>query len=92
VSAIHLELPDDALDELAQRVAAILAPRFARSEGASKRWFTVPEAADYIGAQPQRIYDLRSNGTLSRTGDGARALVDRAELDRYLENGARGGV
>ena len=31
-----------------------------------------------------RIYDLRSAGRLSRTGDGSRVLVDRAELDRLV--------
>ena len=44
----------------------------------------IDEAADYIGSTRKRIYDLRSAGRLSRTGDGSRVLVDRQELDDLI--------
>lgn len=47
-------------------------------------YLTVAEAADVLRAKPQRVYDLLSNGTLTRIKDGSRVLVARAELDTYL--------
>ena len=40
--------------------------------------------AAYIGAKPQRIYDLRSSGALKRHGHGRRALISRDELDDFI--------
>jgi len=73
---------DDLVERIAQRVAEILAERDRRES--SSRWLTAQQAADYLQATPQRIYDLRSSGWLSRTGDGSRVLVDRRELDVLL--------
>lgn len=47
-------------------------------------YMTPAEAASYARCSRQRIYDLRSDGTLGDHGDGRKALVDRAELDAYL--------
>ena len=80
---VALQLTGDQLDQLVEAVAAKLADTTQTSTPA-KRWLTVPEAADYISAKPQRIYDLRSSGRLSRCGDGGRALVDCQELDRLI--------
>lgn len=82
---LNLTIPDALVDLLAERVAAILAAknRETRPEPA-KRWLTIDEAADYIGSNRKRIYDLRSAGRLSRTGDGSRVLVDRKELDDLI--------
>jgi excisionase family DNA binding protein len=79
---INFTIPDALVDLIAERVAAILAAKNgdARPEP-SKRWLTIDEAADYIGSTRKRIYDLRSAGRLSRTGDGSRVLVNRQELD-----------
>jgi protein-L-isoaspartate O-methyltransferase len=49
-----------------------------------KPFFSVSEAAAYYCCDPQRIYDLRSSGRLSRYSDGGRALVSRAELDALV--------
>jgi excisionase family DNA binding protein len=54
------------------------------------RWMTVAEAAEYARCSPQHIYDLRSDGRLGRHGERGHALVDRRELDAYLDN-SRGG-
>jgi excisionase family DNA binding protein len=79
---ISFRLPDEFLDQVAAKVAAILESRQAPS--APKRWLTIDEAADYIGSSRKRVYDLRSSGRLSRTGDGTRVLVDRIELDKLI--------
>ena len=79
---VTFQLPDGFVDQVADRVAAILAAR--HTTPAPPRWLTVEEAAAYIGAKPKRIYDLRSAGRLSRTGDGSRVLVNRQELDDLI--------
>ena len=89
--SLSINLPDDVLEQLAQRVADILEERGAAGAGArtADRWLTVDQAAAYIGSRPQRVYDLRSSGRLTKHGDGARALVDKIELDNLLEGGTR---
>lgn len=77
-------LPAELVEQIARRVAEIMLER-EPAKAAEQRWLTVAEAAAYIGAKPQRIYDLRSSGRLSRTGDGSRGLVDRRELDEMVE-------
>jgi excisionase family DNA binding protein len=79
---LRLVLSDEQLDEVAGLVAARLGGN--GTQEASTRWLTVDQAAEYIGAKPKRIYDLRSSGRLSRTGDGSRVLVDRQELDDLI--------
>lgn len=89
MSTFRIDLPDVVFEQLAQRVADILEERVAIGIpiATAGRWLTVDQAAEYIGARPQRVYDLRSSGRLTRHGDGARALVDRHELDRLVEGG-----
>jgi excisionase family DNA binding protein len=84
-ASLSFTLSDDVLEQVAQRVADILEQR--KRPESERRWLTVGEAAAYIGAKPQRIYDLRSSGRLGRCGDGRRGLVDRRELDGLVERG-----
>ena len=50
---------------------------------------TVSEAASLLRAKPQRVYDLLSDGRLTRHKDGRRVLVDRQEIVRHLEGSRR---
>jgi excisionase family DNA binding protein len=43
------------------------------------------EAAEYIRAPPQRVFDLTSQGRLPVRKDGSRNLYRREDLDAYLE-------
>ena len=85
IVSLTVDLSDEAIAQIAQQVAAILAKTSATP--AMSRWLTVDQAAEHIGASRQRIYDLRSSGKLRRHGDGSRALIDRRELDRLVEGG-----
>jgi excisionase family DNA binding protein len=76
---LSLALPPELVEAVAVRVAELLGEREADP------WLTVERAAAYIGATPQRVYDLRREGKLPRTGDGRRALIRRSALDAYLE-------
>jgi excisionase family DNA binding protein len=86
VSGLTLNLPPEVVEQLAQRVADILQERAGeeRTSAEAARWLTIAQAAAHIGARPQRIYDLRQSGRLSRHGDGRRALIDRHELDQLI--------
>jgi excisionase family DNA binding protein len=87
---ITFTLPPEVIEQIAVRVADILSERESTSRPATvTRWLTVDQAAEYIGASRQRVYDLRSSGRLQRHGDGGRALVDRNELDRLIEGESR---
>jgi excisionase family DNA binding protein len=70
--------------ELVREELARLAPR------EPSPYLSVEEAAAFLRARPQRIYDLLSDGRLRRVKDGARVLVARRELEAYLSQRGRG--
>lgn len=83
MSGVRIELPSEVLDEIVARVAAIVLERAPTSAPASP-YLSVDEAAAYLCAKRQRVYDLLSAGRLTRFKDGSRVLVARAELDAHL--------
>lgn len=83
--AVIAALDDEALDALAE----LLRPRLGLEQNGRCRWMTVPEAAEYIRAKPQRVYDLISQGRLPAGRDGTRRLLARDDLDSYLEAARR---
>lgn len=87
---LEVELPDDFLEAIAARAADLVSERL-ESEPASP-YLSIPEAAEYLRSSRQRVYDLLSSGRLTRFKDGARVLVSRVELDRYLAGEGRNGV
>jgi excisionase family DNA binding protein len=80
---LTITLPTDTAEAIAQRAAAIVLERLS-AEPRIAEYLTVSEAAEYLRAKPQRIYDLLSSGRLTRHKDGRRVLVSRAEIDAYL--------
>jgi len=78
-------VPDELVEAIAERVAELLAerPETSRRRDLSP-YFSVAEAAEYLRADRQRIYDLLSDGRLRRFKDGSRVLVSRAELEGHL--------
>ena len=70
-------------------LAAALVERLSVLESASnadqESYWTAERAAEYISADKQRIYDLRSQGRLRCVKDGSRLLTRRSWLDAYLE-------
>jgi len=93
---LTFEVSEAAIERIAVRAAEILDarwtkgtgrgpdPRFAPAGVAAGPYLTVREAADYLRAKPQRVYDLLSSRRLTRFKDGRRVLVSRTELDAYL--------
>ena len=77
------------VERIAQRAAELVNAR-QRNEETAPRYMTVLEAADYLRCSRQRVYDLLSQGALTRLKDGARVLVARVEIDAYLAGAPTG--
>jgi excisionase family DNA binding protein len=80
-----LPFPHELLEKIAQRAAEIaIAHEPAAPLDRPSPYMTVQEAADYLRAKPQRVYDLLSARRLTRHKDGSRVLISRDELDTHL--------
>lgn len=90
--ALAFTLDAETLERLADLVEPILRDRLAR-ESASPApvspYLTIVEAAEFLRTKRQRVDDLLSRGSLTRRKDGARTLIERAELERYVAGGGR---
>jgi excisionase family DNA binding protein len=73
------------LDALAAALADRLGAHAATPSVGQEPYWTAEQAAGYIAADKQRIYDLRSQGRLRCVKDGSRLLTRRSWLDAYLE-------
>ena len=80
---LALELPDELLDQIAERVAAILAERETTTTG----YIDVAAAAEFLACPVSRIYALTSANRLPVHRDGSRLVFDREELHAYVNNG-----
>jgi excisionase family DNA binding protein len=88
--AIHLAVPAELVEAIAEAVIPVVLERLADLElanGDHPDYLTVTEAAAFLRAKPQRVYDLLSSRRLQRFKDGARVLVSRVELEAYLAGG-----
>jgi excisionase family DNA binding protein len=84
-SALIAELDDEALDELARR----LAPRLAGLAPApvEERYLDVDGAAAYVGCGKRRIYDLTTQGRLRVHKFGSLNRYLREDLDAFVAGG-----
>lgn len=73
------------IDALAVALAEKLGLYGGAHESAQEPYWTAEQAASYIAADKQRIYDLRSQDRLRCVKDGSRLLTRRSWLDAYLE-------
>jgi excisionase family DNA binding protein len=73
------------VQSLADALAERLAEQAAALDSQQEPYWTAEQAAAYIAADKQRIYDLRSQGRLHCVKDGSRLLTRRSWLDAYLE-------
>lgn len=79
---LTVALPGELVDVVAARVVEMLEER---GMVEPDPWLTVEQAAEYIGAKKQRLYDLVDQGKLWPGRDGRRLLFRRSDLDAYLE-------
>lgn len=83
VNDVSLELGEDFVERVANRVAEIL---IVTDRG--ETLMTVAEAAEYLRCKPKRIYDLCSQRRLPFEKDGSRTLIRRRSIDAYLREAA----
>jgi len=76
-----------ALDQIYDQLLEEIRSAVEQDEHSTAPYLSVPEAAEYLRAKPQRVYDLLSSGRLARHKDGSRVLISRAELASYLARG-----
>ena len=81
---VSLGVGDELLDQLAERVAALLAEKHARDVSG---FVDVDGAAAFLACPKSRIYALVSARRIPHHRDGSRLLFDRAELHAYVRNG-----
>jgi excisionase family DNA binding protein len=79
---LELELPEDVIERIAERAAALLVERQAR---ASSPWLAARAAASHLCCSVGGIHDLVGLRKLEPHRDGRRLLFKRADLDAYLE-------
>ena len=56
------------------------------------RLFTPKLASAYLGMSTDVVRKLMKNGTIRHVRNGRRYLIDRGDLDRYVENAKLGVV
>lgn len=83
---LNIDLPPELAELIARRVAELLTDQVT-GPADPDRLLTVAEAADYLRAKPQRVYDLVNQQRLPAERDGKRVLIRKAALDRYLAGG-----
>jgi excisionase family DNA binding protein len=77
---LALELPDDLVEALTERVAEKLESQ--------RRWAEIDGVAEYLGCSVRRVRDLRERG-LPAKRIGRRLLFDLREVDAWLERQPR---
>jgi len=86
VSGLQINLPSEALETLAERVADLLAerPRPAIEDG----WLRgADRIAGYIDAPSSRVYAVASARRIPVERDGSSLIARRSDLDRWIRDG-----
>ena len=82
IGPLALELPNDLIDSIAERVAAIVLERL--DAAPDRKWLTVDSAAEYIDRTPDAIRGLVKRGELTAYKPDGRLQLDRVELDTWM--------
>jgi excisionase family DNA binding protein len=79
-NGLALGVPPELIEAIAERTAELLAERLPDKP---EPYLNVEQAAEYLAATTDRIYDLRRQG-LPHFKDGTRLLFRREDLDAHL--------
>ncbi len=85
---MNLQIPDDLIEALAERIADKLSGSLPSQPKPQTPWLTASEAATYIGCGKRRIYDLAGANRIPLHREGSRLLFRRDELDGWIVSGA----
>ncbi len=81
MTALTIAIPDEALAQLAERVAEVVLDRVGTGERTV--WLTVEQAADYLQTTGDSIRALVKRRKIRTTAQG-RLLFERGELDAWV--------
>jgi excisionase family DNA binding protein len=82
IGPLAFEVPNQLIETLAQRVAAIVLERL--EDTSKRRWLTVDQAAEHLGRTPEAVRGLVKRGELTPYKPDGRLQLDREELDRWM--------
>ena len=84
---LTLTLPEEVLEALARRVAALLAKQVSVVAAPATPWLDVQAACAHLGFSRDRLYKLTAARAIPfrKKRDGQGLLFHRGELDRWLE-------
>jgi excisionase family DNA binding protein len=87
MAGLLFELPEEALEAVAERVAAMLRLSSEdRDDAGWPEWMGVETAARYLDVSPERVRKLQARGLLPyyQEGPGCRLFFNRRELDAAM--------
>jgi excisionase family DNA binding protein len=84
---LALVVPDELLQDLAERTAALVAARLPPARGPESPWLDLEGALTYLGFSRDRLYKLTAARAIPfrKKRDGQGLLFRRDELDRWVE-------
>lgn len=89
--SLSLPFPDELLDELAEKVATILAAECEHEREAASPWlYGAQAAADYLGCPLDRVKRLTAAGVIPHRKQDGRCFYKRDELADWLDEGYEG--
>lgn len=86
MTLLSVELPEEALQAIAERVLGMLQPYMGHEDKGWPEWMSVETAARYLDVSPERVRKLQARGQLPyyQEGPGCRVFFNRRELDTAM--------
>lgn len=82
MTAFELTVPDDVVDAIAERAAALVLQRIERERAADgPRWLTLAQAAERLGCSADAVRMRVKRGRLEHRKQGRRLYVSAASVD-----------
>ena len=93
MAALSIELTENVLDALAERVAARVLERLEGAQGGD-RWLDAKQAADYLGLSINALHKLTAARQLpsEQEAPGHKLWFRRSELDEWRSGGRNGAI
>lgn len=81
--SITIELPDDAIETIVQKIAEAVVARM--GEQANARYMNVRETADYLGVSENHVRNLVSSNEIPHKRVGRSVRFRTCEIDAWLD-------
>ena len=87
MTTLRIELPEDLVEQIAQRVAELLRDTAASEQTIASPWLDVPGACAYLGFSRDQLYKLTAARAIPcrKKVNGQGLCFHRAELDAWME-------